>query len=198
MDTVPPSLRERAALLREEALSLLRGGVQEAIEAALGPAEVAGSVALDLMVWKDIDLYVHAEASDAARFRALGPALAAALERQGYRLARLALRDEHVLPDPAFPDTPGLYLALEFARPGADPWKLDLWGWDTTRHQAQRERHLELRRTLAGADRDLVLRIKELARARPGYRSVDVYAFALAGAGTTFEDFERFRREQVG
>ncbi len=186
-------LRQRASELRAEALSLLAGGVRAVLEAALGPVEVAGSVALDLMVWPDIDLYARLEAGDTARLLALLPPLSEQLARQGYPVVRLALRDEHRWPDPAFPDAPGLYLGLECLGPGARLWKLDLWGWDGAHHPRQAEAHARLARSLARADRDLVLRIKEAARARPGYRSVDVYAFAAAGAGTTVEDFERFR-----
>jgi hypothetical protein len=194
MDAATIELRERSARLRHEALSLLSGGTRAVLEAALGPVEVAGSVALDLMVWADIDLFARVEAADRGRMVQLVPQLAAQLERQGHPVARLAFRDEHLWRDPAFPDAPGLYLGVESLGPGGALWKIDLWGWDAAGHAKQRERHSELRRALEHADRDLILRIKEAARARPGYRSVDVYAFATAGAGTSFEDFERFRQ----
>lgn len=194
MDPAIQELRARASRLRQEALALLAGGTRAVLEAALGPVTVAGSVALDLMVWPDLDLYARVEAGERGRLVGLVAPLAAQLERQGYPLARLALRDEHRRPDPAFPDSPGLYLGLECVGPGDRPWTIDLWGWDGTRHALQAEAHARLARGLERADRDLVLRIKEAARAQPGYRSVDVYAFATAGAGTSYEDFERFRR----
>ncbi len=196
MESSPRALRERSAELRAEALSILAGGARATIEASLGPVEVAGSVALDLMVLPDIDLYVRAEAADAPRARDLLLRLAAQLAGQGYPTARLSFRDEHLLPDPAFPDTPGIYLGVEAIGPGRRRWKIDLWGWDEQRHAAQRERHLELRRSLERADRDLILRIKEPVHPRPGYRGVDVYAFALADAGSSLEDFDRFLRRR--
>jgi len=49
---------------------------------------------------------------------------------------------------------------------------------------------------LSSADRDLVLRIKDAASRRASYRDtvtgVDVYAFALADAGSTIDDFDAF------
>jgi hypothetical protein len=47
----------------------------------------------------------------------------------------------------------------------------------------------------AGADRDLVLRVKDAVSGQPGYRSTDVCAFALADAGDSLDEFERFRAE---
>lgn len=193
MDADVVELRARASRLREEALGILAGGARAVLERALGPVEVAGSVALDLMVWPDIDLYARVEAADRDRFLGAVAPLAAQLERQGYPVVRLALRDEHRWPDPAFPEAPGLYLGLECLGPERRLWKLDLWGWDGARHPLQAEAHARLRQELAGADRDVVLRVKDAARARPGYGSMDVYRFAIAGAGTTWDAFERWR-----
>lgn len=193
MDADPSELRGRASRLREEALGILAGGARAVLERALGPVEVAGSVALDLMVWPDIDLYARVEAVDRDRLLGAVAPLVAQLERQGYPAVRLALRDEHRWPDPAFPDTPGLYLGVECLGPARRLWKLDLWGWDGARHAAQAEAHARLREALAAVDRDLILRVKDAARARPGYSSTEVYRFAAAGAGTTWDDFERWR-----
>lgn len=104
-------------------------------------------------------------------------------------MTRVTYRDEHLERDPAFPDVPGLYLGLVTA----GGWKIDLWGWDSVRHAAQQQRHRDLAAAMKGADRDLVLTLKDALWTRPDYRSVDVYDFVLAGAGNSLEDFERFR-----
>lgn len=184
-------LRERARSLRAEALALLDDGVAAAIRDTVGPFEIAGSVALDLMVWRDIDLYARLDADDAPHLLAALPALAEVLSRLGQPVARAAYRDEHLERDPAFPETPGLYLGLTTA----GGWKLDLWGWDEPRHATQRQRHAELAAALERADRDLVLRVKDAVHGRQDYRSTDVYEFVLADAGDSLEDFERFRAE---
>jgi hypothetical protein len=188
------ALRERARALRAEAQALLDGGVREVLSERLGEVTVAGSVALDLMAWRDLDLYARLEPADAPRLLGVVPALSEALARAGQPVSRVTFRDEHRERDPAFPDTPGLYLGVTTAGP-AGGWKLDVWGWDAARHAGQRRRHAELAAMLARADRDLVLRLKDALWGRPGYRSMDIYAFALADAGTTLEDFERFQAE---
>ena len=183
-------LRERADTLRAEALALVDGPVGEVLREVFGAYEIAGSVALDLMVWRDIDLYVRAEATDAARLLAALPHLATALADAGQPVSRIAYRDEHLEPDPAFPGMPGLYLGISTA----GGWKIDLWGWDSSRFDAQHQGHRDLAAALKDADRDLVLSLKDATRDRPDYSSVGVYEFVLAHADTTIEDYERFRR----
>lgn len=196
-------LLARARALHTEALALLDGAVLPVLREALGEVEVAGSVALDLMTWRDIDLFARLEAGEAPRLLALVPRLSAALAAAGQPVSRIAFRDEHLERDPAFPDDPGLYLGVSTG-PGAGAtsageadlgWKLDLWGWDRERYEPQRRRHAELAAMLAQADRGLILRVKHAVAGRPGYRSTDVYAFALAEAGDSLEDFDRFRAE---
>jgi hypothetical protein len=75
----------------------------------------------------------------------------------------------------------------------AGGWKIDLWGWDSERYEVQRRRHRELAAALEHADRDLVLRVKDATHGRTDYSSVAVYEFALAHAGDTLADYERFR-----
>ena len=181
-------LGERADDLRTEAMALLVR-VGDVLREDLGEVEVAGSVALDLMVWRDIDLYVRLETADAPRLLASVTRLAAALAAVGQPVSRISYRDEHLEPDPAFPSTPGLYLGVSTA----GGWKIDLWGWDSERYQAQRRRHRELAAALGNADRDLVLRIKDATRGCQDHSSVAVYEFALAHAGDTLADYERFR-----
>lgn len=182
-------LRDRANELRAEALALLGGPFGTTLREALGEYEIAGSVALDLMAWRDIDLFVQLEAADAPRMLGALPSLTEALARQGQAVTRVLYRDEHLEPDPAFPGQPGLYLGLVTA----GGWKIDLWGWAADRHPEQQRRHRELVARFAGIDRDLVLRLKNALWQRPDYRSMEVYEFALAHPGATLEDFEGHR-----
>lgn len=56
-----------------------------------------------------------------------------------------------------------------------------------------------LRLDLANADRDLILRLKHEARARPDYygqrvTSFDIYQFAIEGAGSSLEELEAWQQ----
>jgi hypothetical protein len=189
-------LRQRAAALQREACALLHdAGIMEVLRAAFGHVEVVGSVALDLMTWPDVDLYSRLEPHEGARLLAVLPTLHTRLEAHGYGLIRVSFHDEYRRPDSVYGD--GLYCGLRVLAPGGEPiWKVDLWGWSEAAFAANIRRHGGLASALASADRDLVLRIKDGASRRPSYKdtvtSVDVYAFALANAGRTIEDFDAF------
>lgn len=181
-------LRTEAERLRSQALELLDAGVLQALRFGGREVSIAGSVALDLMVWPDIDLYLRLDADESQSLLDAVPPVSRALADAGQRVCRITFRDEHLQPDPAFPDAPGLYLGLVTA----GGWKLDVWGWDAEQYPRQQRRHTELAAALSRADRDLVLRLKEACWREPGYRSTQIYAFALAGAGGSLEDFRRY------
>lgn len=191
--------RARAQDLHREALAILHGGLLDLIEARLGHVEIAGSVALDMMAVPDIDLYVRLEGREGDRMLDLLPDLSKQLSTQGYALAKLIFNNEHIVPDPNFPDSPGLYSGLTFAhRATGMVWKLDLWGWDTTFYDLRHRQHKELEAALLEADRDMILHLKELDGYGSAFSSIDVYTFALGGAGKTDADSEQFLLRRVG
>ncbi|MHB1009887.1 MAG: hypothetical protein ACYC1E_11775 [Propionibacteriaceae bacterium] len=63
------TLRERSRALRAEALDLLEGPPGDVLREAFGEVDVTGRVSLDLMAWRDIDLFVPLEAVDAPAAR---------------------------------------------------------------------------------------------------------------------------------
>jgi hypothetical protein len=191
-------LRDASTQLRRQAMQLLEGGLLELIRRELGAAHIAGSVALDLMMVPDIDLYAPVESEEAHKMLALAPKIAAELERQGFDLAKIVVNNEHVMPDPRFPDAPGIYTGVEFvARDTARKWKLDLWGWDCAHFAAAQARHnqwSERLKNVTAADRDLILKLKQTPGYGKEYASVDVYEFALANPGASEDGFAAFRR----
>lgn len=174
----------------------MQGGVLELLEREFGNVEIAGSVDLDLMVQPDIDLYTRLEPSEAHKLLGLVPKLAIQLERQGFALAKTALHNEYILPDPNFPTTPGLYGGFAFV--GGQTlrqWKMDFWGWNSAHYKQRLASHESLHERLKDADRELVLRLKEAPGYGSAFFSMDVYAFVLAGAGN-LQDLERFMQRR--
>jgi hypothetical protein len=183
-------MHERSQMLHREALALLDNGVLALLEAQLGRVHVAGSVQLDMMAVPDIDLYAALEPDEAPKLLAVLPLLALELHRQGYSVASALVRDEYVVPDPKFPTTPGLYLMVKFLSPRTqEVWKLDLWGWNAARMDAQHARHAKLLEDLRGVNRDLVLRLKHAPGYGQRFFSVDVYEFARLHPEGSLEAF---------
>ena len=56
-------------------MAILEGGVMRLLETHFGRIHIAGSVALDLMTWPDIDLFCHLERSQRARLIGFTPLL---------------------------------------------------------------------------------------------------------------------------
>ncbi len=180
-----------AADLRIRAERLLADtGLLDLLAAKLGDALVTGSMSYDLMAWPDIDIHMPVDPASRVAYAALLGEVAAALAAGGVRLHRAQFLDDHVEPHPL---GAGLYLGLELRDAGGMAWKCDLWGWEPADFARRRERDRGLRDALAAADRDLILRLKAEARARPGFYgvvagSMDIYRFAMAGAGTTLAE----------
>lgn len=193
------SLHESAAAaLRREALYLLRAkGLLELLQETLGSAPIlVGSVDLDLMTWPDIDVWLPLEPANKGRFVNLAPELYRHLADADIIVVRMSFNDEYLRP--GNPYGAGLYWGFNLL-PGSaanHAWKLDVWAYDPSTFQAKVAQYQRLKADLAAADRDLILRIKDAVCRRSEYRktlfSSDVYAFALARAGTTEAEFDAF------
>ena len=181
----------QARELRNEALELVRStGLLEAVERRFGTAAVVGSVDLDLMTWRDIDIYAPVERGGKAGFVELVTEIGALLEASGHCLFRAVLNDEWALPRGDYGS--GYYWGLRIRTPSADQWKVDLWGWEPHAFAAKLDEHRELRRALEGCDRELILKLKGEVMKLPEFRrtitSRDVYEFVLSGRGTTLAE----------
>ena len=186
-------VRTTARELHSEATAILSGGVLALLEQEFTGVELAGSVSLDVMAVPDVDVFCRLEADEANKLFALTTKLATQLERQGYALAKATINNEHVLPDPNFPTSPGLYGGFVFVnvRSGRK-WKLDFWGWDRRWYDERRSSHHALHQRLERANRDLILWLKSLDGYGQSFFSMDVYEFALSGSGDSLEAFQYF------
>lgn len=196
-----PALRAQTAQeLRQEATRLLtETGLFNLLEVRFGRAMVTGSAGYDLMVWRDIDIHMPVEGDRWAEWAAFGGELALHLEGVGLTLHKASFLNDYVDPHPL---GAGLYWGVEFRDGAGYPWKLDLWGWEPLDFQVRLSRDDALRVDLARADRDLILKLKAEARARPDYygivvSSYDIYRFAIEKAGTTLRELEAWKEARA-
>jgi aminoglycoside 6'-N-acetyltransferase I len=134
-----------------------------------------------------------------AEYAALGGEIVSRLAAAGFRLHRGQFLDDYVDPHPL---GAGLYWGLELRDREGMAWKCDLWGWEPADYLRRGERDRALREALAGADRDLILRLKSEARERPNFHGVvvgsfDIYRFVIARAGTTLDELVAWVRSSV-
>ena len=190
------TLEQTAAELREEASQLLaETGLRDLLESRFGECAIVGSFALDLMTWRDLDIYVPVERAALGRFVDVLPVVHAAFAAAGRTIFRAVFNDEWAKPRGDYGR--GYYWGLRAAAADRPAWKIDLWGWDPADYARKLDELAALKRGLAEADRALVLALKQQAQIQPGFRdtltSFDVYRFVLAKAGTTLAELVDFR-----
>ena len=188
--------QQLAAELRAEARGVLvETGLLDMLNARFGEAVVTGSAGYDLMVWRDIDIHMPCESERWAEWAGLAADIAIQFGNVGLQLHKANYINDYVDPHPL---GAGLYWGIEFRDHAGNPWKCDIWGWEPFDFAVRQARDANLRADLSACDRDLILRLKHEARERPGYYGVivgsfDIYQFALAGAGETLDELERWK-----
>ena len=190
---------QRSAALRQEALDLVAGsGMAAILERQFRRPMIVGSVALDLMTWRDIDIYVPLDSADRDRFVAVVPPMVAALGATGHVAYRITYNDEWFRPRGDYGQ--GYYLGFRIASGDGHEWKIDLWAWDPPVYEQKLRDFAALDERLRRADRALILRLKSEAQGLPGFRdwitSHDIYQFVLDEAGTTLGELEDYCAER--
>jgi hypothetical protein len=179
-------LEIRDAVLRREADDFLaRHGILRILE-GFGMPHVSGSYELELMTWRDLDIYVEVPAPDRARFLELGLEMGRAL------LPRKLSFTDH-LNFPATEPVIGLYWGIQTDHLERGGWKLDIWGV-TPEVCAERLRHgRSLRSRMTPETRLAILAIKDEVCRLPGYRktitSQDIYDAVLERGLKTAREF---------
>jgi len=186
---------QRSAALRQEAIDLIsRSGMGDLLERQFRRPMIVGSVALDLMTWRDIDIYVPLDPAHRDRFFAVLPPIVDALGATGHVPYRITYNDEWFRPRGDYGQ--GYYFGFRIAASDGHDWKVDLWAWDPPVYEQKLEEFAALDARLQRADRALILRLKSEAQGLPGFRdrvtSYDIYQFVLDEAGTTLGELEDY------
>lgn len=174
------------AALRAEADALLEKHAVLDVLRRYGTPHLSGSYAMQLMTWRDLDIYLAMPDVSVPAYLDLGRDLGRAL---GPR--KLSFTDH--LNFPATEGLPGLYWGVrtdDLARGG---WKIDLWGVTP----AVCDERLSYCQTLAARidrnARQSILAIKNDVCRLPAYRrtitSHQIYEAVLGGGARTVEDF---------
>jgi hypothetical protein len=178
-------VEEIARALKSECAGFIEETGLLAIVERYGRPRVTGSYALDLMVWRDLDIELVAEGLSVNDFFALGRDLASRLQP-----ARMSFRDERLMETRGLPR--GMYWGIHL--PGEGNWKIDVWAMDRAEAGRRSPYAAWVAAGLTPATRRAILEIKSAIWNLPGYRSdyssKDVYDAVLSHG---VRDVERFR-----
>ena len=186
-------LLRRAASLAEEAGQVYDRLRLRAILARAGDVERVGSSVMGLMVWRDLDVVVHAPGlGQEGVIAALGPLF----DERG--LLSLEYRDERG--SGAGERDSRHYVVLRHEGMGRGIWKIDLTFW-TAQHRHDHDVYAAgITGRLTDESRMAILRIKDAWYQRPSYPYTvgghDVYVAVLDHGVRTVEGFEHYLRER--
>jgi hypothetical protein len=188
-------LLARQEALQVEAARVLADLGLFALLSALGQPVQVGSVALGLLVWRDIDVTVLGPELDAARaYVALQPLVSHPRVRQ------VQFRNDtgHWNEDPTLPD--GLYWGVQYRTTAGDDWKLDIWLLREGTRQPDLDHVASIPPRLTPEKRLAILQIKDIWHRLPTYRgqvrSYDIYDAVLEHDVRTLEEFRAYLRER--
>lgn len=146
-------LLEQDAALHAEAEGVLDGtGLKELLSRA-GTVHLAGSYALRLMTWRDLDVYLEAPAITVPDFFALGRQVAALLDP--YKMSFINNRSRL---DATCP--PGLYWGIRLGDVRRGAWKIDLWAMDSAACRSALDHRDRLAARLTPESRRAILALK--------------------------------------
>ncbi|HEY0737251.1 MAG TPA: hypothetical protein VGD69_20200 [Herpetosiphonaceae bacterium] len=184
-------LDQRDVELRVEAEQRVLPGLLR-VASRYGAPHLSGSYVLNLMVWRDLDLYLEANDLNLASFFVLGGELADTLAP-----VRMRFRNERLAQTPGLPH--GLYWGIYLGE-ARRAWKIDLWLVDSSQYHVLQSTIETIAVRLTPSARRIILEIKTAIWNDPRYRrevtSRDVYAAVLDQGVTTLEEFWAYIRQK--
>lgn len=176
--------------LHQEADDLLYGKGLHAILEQYGKPHYTGSYELQLMTWRDLDIYLETNITTERFFR-LGSEIAALLSP-----VKMSFRNELLGKTAGLPE--GLYWGIYLGNERQGAWKIDLWAM-TERICAYRLAYgTELKQKLTLTNSEAIMKIKEQCWQDPSYRkkysSSDIYDAVLNHSITDIDSFRTYLR----
>jgi len=179
---------------------LIDTGLFALLERAFGGPMVAGSAGYDLMVYRQVDIWMPFEPERASEFAGFIHELVTLFTEAKCTLPRASFLNAYLEPHPV---GQAFSWRLDFTDATNRSWTVDLWAFEPFDYAARQARDFAFRTDLLATDRDLILRLKSEARERgQGYYGTrisawDIYQFVLAGAGDSLSTLEIWKLKQA-
>jgi len=179
--------------IHKEADDILYGrGVLLALK-KFGTPHVTGSYALNLMTWRDLDIYLEANAISEENFFQLGSGLNTLLGP-----VRMSYRNERIAKTEGLPH--GLYWGIYLGNERKGAWKIDVWALDTDECRKRLRYCADIERKLTPEFRKIIMAIKSDCWQDPSYRrfytSKDVYDAVISRNVTSVAQFRELMQQR--
>lgn len=181
--------RQNYELCTEANVLLLEYGLLDIIQ-KIGPAIVGGSLALNLMGRRDIDIYVQlSNGQEISHFFALGGTIATKFE-----VLKASYSNHFIRHFPGFDH--GLFWGIQLNHNNRR-WKLDLWGYGPQHFENHCLQFRKLQESLAAVEPLTILRLKDAFREdetyRDGITGFEIYTAVIEGNVKTAKEFNKWR-----
>jgi hypothetical protein len=182
------------AQIKTEASQILTGkGLLEILK-TFGTPHLSGSYALDLMTWKDLDIYLEADDIDEETFFALGSILCTS-----FHPVKMSFRNELVAKTEGLPA--GLYWGVYLGNERQGDWKIDIWMVSRAECQRMLAYVSEIKNKLTPDAVNKILEIKSKCWQDPLFRrsfsSTDIYSAVLENDVKCYKGFMEFVHKKI-
>ncbi|MEZ4657397.1 MAG: hypothetical protein R2911_07480 [Caldilineaceae bacterium] len=187
----PKVLWERQRQLQLEAAAVLQDLEIVELLTTVGTVVQVGSVALELMVWREIDFTILCPQLDLAQIFALGARLVAHSRVRGLHF-RNDTGDWNQ--DPRYPD--GLFWEVDYVSAAKSAWEMDIWFIHESTRQPDMRHLEEFLPRLTDETRLAILTMKDVWRRTPlygnGVSGYDCYTAVLDHGVRTIDEFAAY------
>jgi hypothetical protein len=180
------SLSQLNQRLKSEADAILKEKGLRTVLDSFGTPHLSGSYALDLMTWRDLDIYLEIRDISEKDFFLLGGQIASLLSP-----VKMSFRNERISKTEGLPN--GLYWGIYLGNERTGDWKIDIWAVNTPECQRLIKYCTDIKEKLTPASRQAILDIKSKCWQHPEYRrsfsSMDIYTSVLEKGITDINEF---------
>ena len=154
-----------------------------------GTPHISGSYTLDLMTWRDLDIYLQADKLSEADFFRFGSEICQLLHP-----VKMSFRNERIAQSKGLPH--GLYWGVYLGNEREGAWKIDIWAVNTTECKRLIDFFTTIQKMLTIEKTIAILEIKSMCWKDTAYRriysSTDIYDAVLHHQVKGLADFQNY------
>jgi hypothetical protein len=186
-----PLLQLNTTIKKEAEEILYQKGLHQVLN-SFGKPHVSGSYSLDLMTWRDLDIYLEAEHLSQTDFFKLGGEISGLLQP-----VKMSFRNELIAKTHGLPA--GIYWGVYLGNEREGAWKIDIWAVDSSEYKRLNQYCESIKQKLTPETTLQILEIKSKCWQDPAYRraysSTDIYNAVFENDVTSLQQFRTYLQQ---